>query len=538
MNQLFQNPMLPKPVLFSTFSKMKSILFSAFFILFLTACSPTKKAATALQTYNEPHRPQIHFSPQQAWMNDPNGMVYFNGVYNLFYQYYPDSTVWGPMHWGHATSNDLVHWQHQPIALYPDSLGYIFSGSAVVDAANTSGFGADGVAPVVAIFTSHDPKGEKSGKNNFQNQSLAYSLDAGKTWTKYSGNPVLNNPGIRDFRDPKVQWYEASKKWIMTLATLDRITFYSSPDLKTWTKESDFGNGAGAHGGVWECPDLFPLDCNGQTVWVLLVSINPGGPNGGSATQYFTGQFDGKMFTPYQTDTRWIDYGPDDYAGVTWSNTGNRKIFLGWMSNWQYATVVPTQKWRSAMTVPRDLHLQKIGETYWLCSTPVPEINKLAAPAITAQNIEAHNYDLTANVGKLSGPASLHFSADHIKNFSITLFNHAGEKLVVGYDENSNHYFIDRTTSGSINFEKGFAGKHSAPRLSDNATVDITLIIDNASVEVFADNGLTVMTEIFFPTTPFSNITIQSTNDFTIRSLQYRKMKSIYSTDNSAAWLK
>jgi fructan beta-fructosidase len=281
------------------------------------SCNSAKKAMNETGYTNEKYRPQIHFTPKTGWMNDPNGMVFYNGTYHLMYQYNPDSTVWGPMHWGHATSKDLIHWEHRPIALYPDSLGTIFSGSAVVDLPNTSGFGKDGKPPLVAIFTHHDHAGERAGSSTYQNQSIAYSVDEGKTWTKYSGNPVVKNPGIKDFRDPKVSWHQASKKWIMTLATLDRISFYSSPNLKDWTKESEFGKDVGAHGGVWECPDLFPLDVNGKTIWVLLVSINPGGPNGGSATQYFTGDFDGKTFTPFQTDTRWIDYGPDNYAGVT-----------------------------------------------------------------------------------------------------------------------------------------------------------------------------------------------------------------------------
>jgi fructan beta-fructosidase len=222
-------------------------------VLFIwVGCSEAKVIGT-----REAHRPYIHFTPPAKWMNDPNGMVLYKNTYHLFYQYYPDSTVWGPMHWAHATSSDLVHWQHQPIALYPDSLGYIFSGSAVADINNTSGFGASGQIPLVAIFTHHDTVGEKLGRSDYQYQSIAYSLDEGKSWTKYAGNPVLKNPGIRDFRDPKVSWYDAGKKWIMTLATLDRITFYSSPDLKNWQRESEFGKQAGAHGGVWECPDLF-----------------------------------------------------------------------------------------------------------------------------------------------------------------------------------------------------------------------------------------------------------------------------------------
>src|SRR5690606_13223753 len=333
-----------------------------FLSAFLASCSVTKNQAKNPDSnyYNEPHRPQTHFSPKETWINDPNGMVYFAGTYHLFYQHYPDSTVWGPMHWGHATSTDLVHWKHQPIALYPDSLGYIFSGSAVVDSNNTSGFGKDGRIPLVAIFTHHDPKAREAGKNNYENQSIAYSLDSGKTWTKYAHNPVVRNPGIVDFRDPKVTWYEPDKKWIMTLATKDRITFFSSKNLKEWTKESEFGEKLGVHTGVWECPDLFPMNYNGETIWILIVSIGDGGPNGGSATQYFTGHFDGQKFIASDSTIKWIDYGPDNYAGVTWSNTGDRKIFLGWMSNWRYASRVPTVKWRSAMTILRDLSLEKI----------------------------------------------------------------------------------------------------------------------------------------------------------------------------------
>lgn len=320
----------------------------------------------------------------------------------------------------------------------------------------------------------------------------------------------------------------------MTLATLDRITFYSSPDLKDWTKESEFGNGVGAHGGVWECPDLFPLETNGDTVWVLIVNINPGGPNGGSATQYFTGRFDGKTFTPYGTDTRWLDYGPDEYAGITWANTGKRKIFLGWMSNWQYANVVPTEKWRSATTVPRDLSIEKVGEKYLVRSSPIPELRALHEETKVINNIDAGNYDLTKKAGKLTGPARLALISDTLQNFSFTLSNDSGEKLVIGYDKGSNNYFIDRTASGKTAFEKGFAAKHTAPRLSGNQKIDLTMIIDNASVELFADNGLSVMTAIFFPNTPYSQIRIQSPDHFIIKTLEYSTMKPMYKAGATA----
>ena len=501
---------------------MKYFLLAWIFV----ACNNQKKISIASDAYQEKHRPQIHFSPMAHWMNDPNGLVYDKGNYHLFFQYYPGSTVWGPMHWGHAVSKDLVHWEEQPVALYPDSLGYIFSGSAVVDVANTSCFGKDGDPPLVAIFTYHDPAGEKAGTNNFQNEAIAYSIDGGQTWTKYSNNPVLKNPGIKDFRDPKVRWFEPQKKWIMTLATKDRITFYSSPDLKNWKKESEFGESLGAHGGVWECPDLFPVQADGREVWVLLVSINPGGPNGGSATQYFTGNFDGNKFTADGTDTRWVDWGPDDYAGVTWSNVGNRHLFLGWMSNWQYATRVPTEKWRSAMTIPRDIGIQAVGGKLMITSRPVPELGALSGNPTAITNASTSGAGL--KIGNLAGPARLKFRADRIESFTIALSNDEGEKTLIGYDKTSNEYFIDRSASGETGFEKGFGARSRAPRIAEDAAVDIDLIIDDASVELFADGGLSVMTAIFFPHKPYAEVSIKADGIFHLNSLVFQPLRSIW----------
>jgi len=480
------------------------------------------------QNYNEPYRPKVHFSPKEKWMNDPNGMVYYNGNYHLFYQYYPDSTVWGPMHWGHAVSKNMIQWQHLPIALYPDSLGYIFSGSAVVDYNNTSGFGKDDKPPLVAIFTHHDPKGEKEGKSDYQNQSIAYSLDEGRTWTKYDNNPVIKNPGIKDFRDPKVMWFEKDKKWIMTLATKDRITFYSSKDLKHWDKESEFGETIGAHGGVWECPDLFPLEYNGKTIWVLIVNLNPGGPNKGSATQYFLGDFDGKIFTALTTDTKWLDYGPDEYAGVTWSNTGKRKIFLGWMSNWDYATQVPTEKWRSAMTIPRDLKIVEINNSLRIASLPITELNEISSNQIITKKLQGSKlFDLSKEIQDFSIPCTIDLDIENAGNLSIVLSNGSGEEIVIGYKKSQNKYFIDRTRSGKTNFYQGFAARHFAPRFSTSSKMKISLLIDESSVELFTDDGLTVMTEIFFPTIPYDKISIRSNNKVSIKEIRYKKLKNI-----------
>ena len=496
-------------------------------VLIISACGTVKQPTQSL--YNDTHRPQFHFSPKAHWMNDPNGMVYHNGTYHLFFQYYPEGTIWGPMHWGHATSKDLVHWNEQAIALYPDSLGWIFSGSAVYDKDNTSGLGKNGKMPLVAIFTHHNSKLEKEGRKDYQYQSIAYSLDEGQIWTKYNGNPVLQNPGIVDFRDPKVRWNEDVRKWIMTLATKDRITFYSSPDLKNWNKESEFGENVGAHGGVWECPDLFPMSLNGKTMWVLLVSINPGGPNKGSATQYFVGDFDGKTFKPNSIETKWVDWGTDNYAGVTWSNTGDRRIFLGWMSNWQYANVVPTEKWRSAMTIPRELSLKAINNSIFLASEPVKELRKNMPKTYTMNNTLVNgSLDLSDQIQAFNGQYQLKFSSDQITNYSIVLSNDGGEELVIGFDKKANQYYIDRSRAGKINFEKGFGAKHTAPRISVDAGTHVTLVVDVASVELFADSGLTVMTDIVFPNKTLNKVSIKSVDGLMLKSLSYSKIDGIW----------
>jgi len=481
------------------------------------------------QSYREKYRPQIHFSPREHWMNDPNGMVYYNGIYHLFFQYYPAASVWGPMHWGHAVSEDLVRWKQMPVAIYPDKLGYIFSGSVVVDSNNTSGFGIYGKPPLIAIFTQHDTAGEHAHTNTFQTQSIAFSNDGGNTWTKYKNNPVVRNPGITDFRDPKVMWYRPGNKWIMTLAVKDHVEFYSSPDLKNWRKESEFGKDVGAHGGVWECPDLFAFDDNGKQVWALLVSINPGGPNGGSATQYFIGDFDGKTFTPFNNNIRWIDYGPDDYAGVTFSNTGERRLFLGWMSNWSYAQLVPTETWRSAMTSPRNLNLVRVGDEFYIASKPAVELNNIAGKQVAINNITVdQQVNLSQQIKNFQLPAKIEFEVPEAKGFSLTFSNENNEMLIVGYDEAQKHYYIDRKKSGETDFEKSFSGEHTAPRISEAGNIQLTIIADVSSVELFADDGLSVMTEIFFPSKPYNQLQLKGPENIKIGTLTYTAFKSIW----------
>ncbi|HNX89324.1 MAG TPA: GH32 C-terminal domain-containing protein, partial [Paludibacteraceae bacterium] len=445
--------------------------------------------------YKEKYRPAYHFTPVYGWMNDPNGMVYLDGEYHLFYQYNPFGAMWGNMHWGHAVSTDLTSWTYLPVAIGPDSLGAIFSGSAVIDKYNTAGFGENAM---VAIYTS-------AGK--VQTQSIAYSTDKGRTFTKYDKNPVIANPDIPDFRDPKVFWHKESNQWVMALATKQTITFYGSPNLKEWSRLSEFGEGIGDHGGVWECPDLFPLSYNGKTKWVLLVSINPGGPNGGSATQYFVGDFDGKTFKPDALPyPLWIDYGRDNYAGVTWSNipeADGRRIFIGWMSNWDYANQVPSKYFRSANTVPRELKLASNGNHLILTSYPVKEINALKNKEknlIDDVTVKAE-YRIEKLLSVNEGTYEIEFTLqpENTDIFGFSLENTKNEKIEVKFDKAAKQIILDRRTSGLSAFKDNFASEMKAP-LTAGKEYRIRLLVDKASVELFVNEGETVMTSIFFPT--------------------------------------
>ncbi|WP_296697889.1 glycoside hydrolase family 32 protein [Algoriphagus sp.] len=477
--------------------KIYTYLTSLFFCI--SACNHSKDIVFS-ESGNEKFRPEYHFTPKTAWMNDPNGMFYLDGEYHLFYQYYPDSTVWGPMHWGHAVSTDLTSWEHLPVALEPDSLGYIFSGSAVVDSKNTSGLGSLDNPPIVAIFTYHDPRGEREGELDFQTQGIAYSLDKGRTWTKYDKNPVLQNPGIKDFRDPKVQLFKDEKgneSWLMSLAVKDHIEFYSSNDLKNWIKLSEFGNKIGAHGGVWECPDLIPLKTeSGETKYVLLVSINPGGPQKGSATQYFIGDFKEGVFIPDDTMIRWLDYGPDNYAGVTWSNLPseqNRTLFIGWMSNWLYANQVPTETWRSAMTIPRELSLFDIDGTYLVKSSPAHEI----------EEIRKETYFINDNSTELPGVSvEIEATVTGEDSFELSFSNELGEEFKISKEMGL--LSVDRSNAGISDFNPDFATIHSAPMSWE--TEKLQIFLDAHSVEVFINDGELVITSILFPKSPWKSL--------------------------------
>lgn len=479
-------------------------------MLFVAIACKKQEVIHEVSLYQEQYRPQYHFSPPSQWMNDPNGMFFLNGEYHVYYQHHPDSNVWGPMHWGHAVSKDLVHWENLPIALYPDSIGTIFSGSAVVDAQNTAGLGEEGKPSVVAVYTYHNAGQEKAGRNDYQTQGMAFSRDQGRTWTKYAQNPVLKNPGIRDFRDPKVSWYESGKHWVMTLAVLDRIQFYSSPDLKNWTLTGEFGLGQGSHGGVWECPDLFPIKVAGTNTekWILLVSIGSGAPNGGSATQYFVGSFDGRTFINDNAPatTLWIDGGKDNYAGVTWSNVGERRLFLGWMSNWQYAQVVPTYVWRSAMTLPRDLSLRMTQDGPRLFSFPAPEVRSLRGDSLVFSTQQAGEQIESPTLSPLMEiEVALSWDPKSVPNSLGLIFgNEKGESLIVGYKPIEGQLYVDRTQSGAKDFSEAFPGIHLTEHKADSNRIQLHIWLDASSIEVFVNQGQSVMTELFFPTSPYS----------------------------------
>ncbi|KAJ6636559.1 Levanase [Pseudolycoriella hygida] len=485
------------------------------------------------------HRPQFHFSPAKYWINDPNGLIYVEGEYHMFYQFYPNGTTHGPMYWGHAISTDLIHWEELPIALSPDGLGEIYSGSAVLDVGNTSGLQTGSNPPIIAIFTQ---------ASDTQVQSIAVSNDKGRTFEKYASNPVLPSPGVKDFRDPKV--FEMNGKWIMSLAVNDSIHFYSSNNLKSWTALSKFGSNPleGAHGGVWECPDLLDFDFNGHKVWVLLVSINPGGPNLGSVTQYFLGDFDGETFRKFGIGhDLWMDWGPDNYAGVSFSNDPkNRKLLIAWLNNWLYGEVIPTEEWRGQMTIPRVLELTRVDNKVRLASAPAEEMEllrissqfyeKLDALTINSGSVYTLSDDFTFSNPLLEVDVVLNITlgtADKTATFQFCFFNSLNEELCVGYSYDQNYIYLDRAKAGAVNFHPDFGKRAMATRDTKSKIIEMKLYLDTSIIELFADKGVTVMTAMFFPTEPFTQLKVafssaNSSNQLTVSSFTVRGLKSIY----------
>ena len=467
----------------------------------------------------EKYRPLYHHTPLYGWMNDPNGMFYKDGQWHLYYQWNPYGSKWQNMTWGHAVSNDLVHWQTLPAAIRPNAIGTVFSGSAATDPTGSAGFGKDAV---VAMYTS---------AGHSQMQSIASSHDNGTTFEIYDGNPVITME--TEARDPKIFFNEKTGEWNMVLAhALEYETlFFSSPDLKTWTLNGSFGQ-QGATGGVWECPDLFQLEVEGtgEKKWVLIVNLNPGGKFGGSATQYFIGDYDGKTFTA-DTDSdgnvalKWMDYGKDHYATVTWSDApAGRRVALGWMSNWEYADAVPTMQYRSANTLPRDLRLFRApdGELY-LASAPSPELDAIRGKAVVKAgkfgvNQKGKSFALPK---KNDGICEITASIDGRQGSDVCLIfsNADGEKIELSYDSSAHTLTFDRRHGTFADISHHFPAVTEAPTFENDGQITLRIFIDRSSMEVFAEDGRAVMTNLTFPENPYTTLTVKGKGKATVESL-------------------
>jgi fructan beta-fructosidase len=444
--------------------------------------------------YDQAFRPQFHFSPREHWTNDPNGLVFFAGEYHLFFQYNPFGDVWGHMSWGHAVSRDLVHWDELPVALAEEKGVMIFTGSVVVDTTNSSGFCQGGKPCMVAVWTGHTP--ETATKPALQTQNIAYSNDRGRTWTKYSGNPVLNL-NMSDFRDPKVFWSTQGKRWVMAVALPNdhKVLIYAAADLKNWKRLSEFGP-AGATSGQWECPELFelPVDGKQETRWVLKVGLNPGALQGGSGEQYFIGHFDGERFQNENpaTTTLWTDYGKDCYCALTFNNLPKTQtpVMLGWMSNWQYARDVPTSPWRGQMTLPRRLALHNTPEGIRLMQRPVDSLTQLRGtpiPVHESMSGTGHQFQFTSIIP---------LGTAHEAGWKVLL--KGGTFTSIGYDRQKGVLFVDRTHSGDVGFSKDFPARTEAPLKLKGNRLQLDVVVDRDSVEVFAEGGRVTMTNLVF----------------------------------------
>lgn len=483
-----------------------------------------KLSDTFYSSNRETYRPVYHHTPVYGWMNDPNGMFYKDGVYHLYFQYNPYGSMWANMTWGHSTSTDLTHWTYEGTAIVPDAWGAIFSGSCVVDKDNTAGFGK---GAVVAFYTS----AKSTPWGDVQSQSMAYSLDNGKTFIKYEHNPILTSTE-RDFRDPKVFWYAPGKHWVMMLAVGQEMQIYSSGNLKEWKKESSFGAMQGAHGGVWECPDLVEVAVEGskEKKWVLICNLNPGGPFGGSAAQYFVGSFDGKKFVNESpTQTKWLDWGKDNYATVTWSNApAGRCIALGWMSNWQYANSVPTTQYRSANTLARDLTLYRVGGELYLKSKPSPEIKKARAEEKKIPTFEVKgNYEVASLLADNKGAYEIEMAIENkgTSKIDFSLMNEKGEKVAMYYDVVRKQFVMDRSASGIVGFSRDFPAVTVAP-VRNTDQIHLRLFIDRSSVEAFGEEGEYVMTNLVFPAEPYNRMVFSSDKgSYIVRSMNVYRLQ-------------
>ncbi len=448
--------------------------------------------------YREPLRPQFHFSAPIHWINDPNGLVYHDGEWHLFYQHNPHGIEWGHMSWGHAVSRDLVHWEHLPIALYEEYGTMAFSGSAVVDHGNTSGFGTAAAPPLVAIYT-----GNGHGK---QTQDLAYSNDRGRTWTKYAGNPVIDL-GEAEFRDPKVFRHDPSDRWVMvvTLAAQKKLLFFGSRDLKSWERLGEFGPAGTPNKANWECPDLFELPIEnepGETRWVLEADMGSGSVAGGSGGEYFIGEFDGRTFVPEHPEAQWVDWGRDFYAPISWSDVpaeDGRRIWLGWFNNWE-TCLVPTFPWRGSMSLPRELFLRRIDGQLRLCQRPVRELASLRRDTTRLVDLSLDSEARTLDVRGTALEIRLEIDPGTASRCGVRVLSDGDERTEIGFERERGELYVDRTRSGNVTFDARFPGRHAGPlSLDDQGRLIVTLFVDACSIEVFGGFGETVISDLVFP---------------------------------------
>lgn len=535
---------------------LKAILLSSIFVLsaglIFTSCNDrAEEPDTAYDadlinqhmeadvTFEERYRPQYHYTPRINWMNDPNGLVYYEGTFHLFHQYNPFGNQWGYMSWNHATSDDMIHWEHKPVAIPygKEEEEGIFSGGAIVDHNNTSGFGDGTQPPIIATYT-----GAYGGDNPRQSQSLAYSTDGGETFKKYEGNPVLEYDDP-DFRDPNVMWDEQREQWVMVVALPRqyKVQFYASDNLIDWEFLSDFGP-AGAIDGIWECPDLFPLavDSDPNNIrWVLHVDINPGAIAGGSGSQYFVGDWDGENFTADESisggDVIWGDYGTDYYAAISWNNLpkeDGRRVMLGWMSNWMYANDIPTDPWRSAMSIPRTVHLETIEDNIKLVQRPVDELEKLRNGHTVLENVTVTEGSHLLSDEGISGKAyelMVEIEPENSSTIGLKLREGTDEETLVGYDADNGTVFVDRVNSGEDGFHEDFAQRNDAPARLIDGKVKLHIFVDWSSVEVFVNDGEAVITNRIFPDPESENITLYSEGgDATVSSLNFWTLQSVW----------
>jgi fructan beta-fructosidase len=484
--------------------------------------------------FKEKHRPQLHFSSPTNWLNDPNGLVWHEGVFHLFYQYNPTGNTWGNMHWGHAVSRNLFDWEVRPVALRaePWGIGFMFSGCAVVDRNNSSGLAQPGETPLVALYTNCTTEG-------IQAQSLAYSVDDGESWIQYEGNPVIANPGVRDFRDPKVFWHAPTAHWVMTLAVKDHVEFYSSKDLREWQLSSRFARPHGVNEGVWECPDLFALRApSGELKWVLVVSVSPEHSSRDETIRYFIGEFDGTRFEPEHLRELWLDHGADNYAAVTWDGMpaeDGRRIIIGWMNSWRYAREAPTYPWAGHMTLPRELKLVDGPDGLELAAAPAREIEHLrlqtfdiSVPLVGSPKHE--NVFASLSPELLDIEMQFAWNRGSARAFGVRFENQVGEQALVLVDVEANLLVVDRTTVGQRVPNPKFAGRFTAPLRPLDELLDIRIIKDRASIEIFADEGRAVISANLFFDVPFDRVVLIREGDVEIHG-QVSVLRSIWSND-------